>query len=70
MIQGLKLYYAFKGTVPIREMSVVCPGRGSSGLPDTKEFSKDDLKTPTKRHGSDDSGYLSLIRNSDTHPDW
>ena len=44
--------------------------KGSSGLPDTKEYSKDDLKTPTKRHGSDDSGYLSPIRNSDTDPDW
>ena len=45
----------------------------SSGLPDTsdKEYFKDDLMTPTnQRLGSDDSGYLSPIRNSDTDPDW
>jgi len=42
----------------------------SSGvLSDTKEYSKDDLMTPTnQRLNSDDSGYLSPRLNSD--PDW
>jgi len=41
----------------------------SGGLPDTKEYSKDDLITPTNRRlNSDDSGYLSPRLNSD--PDW
>ena len=41
----------------------------SECLPDTKEYSKDDLMTPTnQRLNSDDSGYLSPRLNSD--PDW